>query len=96
MSRSDSQLERTLRLSRLGSDDEVLSLKMKLPAALIALFAWATVDATSPWSQMAARNGGIVKLNSASYDRITSTPRNYSVAITLTALPAQYKCQPCR
>lgn len=69
---------------------------MKLPAALLAFFAISAVEAASRWSTLAAKGSGIVKLNARTFDEITASPRNYSVSIALTALPGQYKCQPCR
>ena len=37
-----------------------------------------------------------VKLEDASYGELTSTPRDYSVAVLLTALEARFGCQLCR
>lgn len=37
-----------------------------------------------------------LKLVDSSYDRLTSTPRDYSVAVLLTALEARFGCQLCR
>jgi len=37
-----------------------------------------------------------IELNDGTYDKITSTPRDYHVAILLTALEAQYGCSQCR
>ncbi|BGP70884.1 oligosaccharyltransferase complex subunit gamma [Rhodotorula toruloides] len=45
---------------------------------------------------LAKRNGGLLSLDAASYDELTSSPRDYSVSVVLTALGAQYKCQPCQ
>jgi len=50
--------------------------------------------------QANAAPDGIIKLDSAGYDKLVSSspssPRNYSVTVVLTALPSQYKCQPCQ
>ncbi|KAK4051333.1 oligosaccharyl transferase subunit ost3/OST6 [Microbotryomycetes sp. JL201] len=46
--------------------------------------------------QLASSNNGIVPLNSALYDEITATPRDYSVSIVLTAMSPQFKCAPCQ
>lgn len=37
-----------------------------------------------------------VKLEDATYGQLTSTPRDYSVAVLLTALEARFGCQLCR
>jgi oligosaccharyltransferase complex subunit gamma len=37
-----------------------------------------------------------IELDDSSYDKITSTPRDYHVAILLTALDARYGCSQCR
>ena len=37
-----------------------------------------------------------LKLDDASYEQLTSTPRDYSVAVLLTALEARFGCQLCR
>lgn len=37
-----------------------------------------------------------LKLVDSSFDRLTSTPREYSVAVLLTALEARFGCQLCR
>ena len=42
------------------------------------------------------KNQGVVELDSSLYDEVTSKPRNYSIAILLTALEPQINCMPCR
>ena len=37
-----------------------------------------------------------IKLNDASYDSLTNAPRDYHVAVLLTALEARFGCQLCR
>ena len=37
-----------------------------------------------------------LKLDDAIYDRLTASPRDYSVAVLLTALESRYGCQLCR
>lgn len=37
-----------------------------------------------------------IKLDDASYDRLTAAPRDYTVAVLLTALEARFGCQLCR
>jgi oligosaccharyltransferase complex subunit gamma len=41
-------------------------------------------------------NGGPLKLDDASYGQITKSPRDYSVAVLLTALEPRFGCQLCR
>jgi oligosaccharyltransferase complex subunit gamma len=37
-----------------------------------------------------------LKLIDSSYDRLTTAPRDYSIAVLLTALEARFSCQLCR
>jgi oligosaccharyltransferase complex subunit gamma len=37
-----------------------------------------------------------IKMGDSEYETLTKAPRDYSVAILLTAMEAQYGCQPCR
>ena len=37
-----------------------------------------------------------LKLDDSTYGQLTSTPRDYSVAVVLTALEARFGCQLCR
>ena len=37
-----------------------------------------------------------LRLDDASYDELTDTPRNHSVVVLLTALEARFGCQLCR
>lgn len=49
------------------------------------------------WSKLAAKSrDGVVKLDSKTYEDILALDREYSVTVLLTAIPAQYKCQPCQ
>lgn len=43
----------------------------------------------------AAEKGGQIRLTSSSYDRLLSSPRNYSVSVLLTAMAPQFGCGPC-
>ncbi|WWC89728.1 uncharacterized protein L201_004653 [Kwoniella dendrophila CBS 6074] len=48
------------------------------------------------WVDIASKSkDGIIKLDSASYEELLASDREYSVSVVLTALPAQFKCQPC-
>ncbi|KIO26222.1 hypothetical protein M407DRAFT_243789 [Tulasnella calospora MUT 4182] len=57
------------------------------------------VAAESPreqFSALAASHGGIIKLNSKTFDAITTPDRDWSVAIQMTALSGTHaKCEPC-
>ncbi|KUI74264.1 Magnesium transporter protein 1 [Cytospora mali] len=46
--------------------------------------------------QTKAVSGNPVKLDDASYKQITSLPRDYTVAVLLTALDSRFACQICR
>jgi len=41
-------------------------------------------------------SSGPIELDDTSYDRITSAPRDYTIAVLLTALESKYGCQLCR
>ena len=41
-------------------------------------------------------NGGPLKLDDASYGQLTKAPRDYSVAVLLTALETRFGCELCR
>lgn len=43
-----------------------------------------------------ALSSGQVKLDDETYKELTSTPRDYSAAVLLTALEPRYGCQLCR
>lgn len=43
-----------------------------------------------------SQSGAPIKLNDESYAQLTSTPRDYSVAVLLTALEPKYQCGICR
>jgi len=69
-----------------------------------------TADAkVAKFSALAAKHGGVIKLDSRLYDelsawsvcdseltRAAATPRDYSLTVALTALGPQFKCAPCR
>lgn len=46
--------------------------------------------------QKKALSSSPVKLDDASYKKITAPPRDYSIAVLLTAMDARYGCQMCR
>ncbi|POY75638.1 hypothetical protein BMF94_1260 [Rhodotorula taiwanensis] len=48
------------------------------------------------YRSIAQRNGGLVSLDSAGYDDLIASPRDYSVSVVLTALGDQINCGPCR
>jgi thiol-disulfide isomerase/thioredoxin len=46
-------------------------------------------------ASLAASGRGVISADSDLYNEVTSTPRNYSAAILLTALSPQFGCDPC-
>lgn len=54
-----------------------------------------TVDRYQEY-QSNALSGNPVKLNNALYKQITGLPRDYTVAVLLTALDSRFACQICR
>lgn len=51
----------------------------------------------SKWIDLAAKSkNGIIKLDSAMYDELLASDRDYSALVLLTALAPQFKCQPCQ
>ncbi|KAL7424300.1 oligosaccharyl transferase subunit ost3/OST6 [Cryptotrichosporon argae] len=74
-----------------------MRLPLLLPLAALLAAPLALAADAAKWSALAAKSkGGVLKLDSASYDELLAADREYSVAIVLTALPAQFKCQPCQ
>ena len=67
-----------------------------LPLGILSL-PFVLADDTAHWSALAARSkAGVITLNSESYEQLLASDREYSVSVVLTALPAQFKCQPCQ
>lgn len=46
--------------------------------------------------ELATAGNGIIKLDTKSFDLLTSPKRNWSVAIQLTALDSRRRCLPCK
>lgn len=71
-----------------------------LSLALLATGALAATKKTPTerFNQFHARsqNHSPLKLNELSYKSVTAAPRDYSVAVLLTALDARYGCSLCR
>lgn len=65
-----------------------------LPATALAAKK-ATTDTFQEYHSKALSSAPL-KLADASYDRLTGSPRNYSVAVLLTALESRFGCQLCR
>jgi oligosaccharyltransferase complex subunit gamma len=67
-------------------------------ALVLAITATSALAANrSKWAQLAVTSpDGIIKLDSESYDELLEEPRDYGVALVLTALPAHFNCAPCR
>lgn len=63
----------------------ILTLLSLLTPALA--FDWAAASASA--------RDGVVSLNTATYNELTSPNREHGVTVVLTAMPQQFKCQPC-
>ncbi|WVO14155.1 hypothetical protein L204_101786 [Cryptococcus depauperatus] len=65
--------------------------------SLLGLPLASTAAKVPDWPSLAAKaRDGAIKLNTQSYHDLLALDREYSVTILLTALPAQFKCEPCR
>ncbi|KAJ7155947.1 hypothetical protein C8R43DRAFT_416302 [Mycena crocata] len=67
--------------------------------ALISLpLAWAASasDTHQKLVALAAAGGGLIKLDSASFDLLTSPNRDWSASIEFTALDSRRRCAPCK
>ena len=68
-----------------------------LTASLLSLTALAAKSATSDkFSTYHARSSGPLDLDDGTFDELTSAPRDYTVAILLTALEARFGCSLCK
>jgi len=69
-----------------------------LTAALLPLAAFAAkAPAADRFTEYHAKSSsGPLKLNDASYARLTKAPRDYSVAVLLTAMDTRFGCVLCR
>ena len=63
-----------------------------------SLLPLALARSAAEWATQASKaKDGIIKLDSQSYEElIAGSDREYSVTVMLTAMPAQFKCQPCQ
>ncbi|KAG6866928.1 hypothetical protein C0991_003844 [Blastosporella zonata] len=70
---------------------------MKSLLALLSLpFCLAAVaDPLQQLSELAAAGNGVIKLDSKSFDLLTSPQRTWSVSVQLTAMDPRRKCSPC-
>ena len=76
---------------------------MKLPGLLLLtvlplICFGAQRPSVEPFENYHARSqsSAPLRLDDASYDELTATPRNHSVVVLLTALEARFGCQLCR
>jgi oligosaccharyltransferase complex subunit gamma len=65
---------------------------LALPAIVLA----AKDGARQQLVKLAAENNGVVKLDTKTFDLITSSQRDWSASILFTALDKRRKCTPCR
>jgi len=67
-----------------------------LLALALAIIPAALAD-RQKWVDLASKSkNGIIKLDSAMYDELLDSDRDYSALVLLTALAPQFKCQPCQ
>jgi oligosaccharyltransferase complex subunit gamma len=85
------------------SSSYLLILVLALAAVLLSLSvssAQLTEDALAEkvarLQTKAARNGGIVGLDSKGFEGVLSKPRNYSMVILFTAMSPEFQCAPCK
>lgn len=62
---------------------------------LAALSAKSTPDKFQKFHSK-AQSSAPIELTDSTYDQLTGTPRDYSVAVLLTALEAKFGCQMCK
>lgn len=71
-----------------------------LTAALLPFTALAakkaSTDRFTEYRQQQLSAGSSLKLNDAEYSQLTKAPRDYSVAVLLTALEARFGCNLCQ
>ncbi|GAA5930932.1 hypothetical protein JCM3775_000756 [Rhodotorula graminis] len=71
---------------------------MQLSTLLLALLP--ALAAASPtldkYRALSKKSGGLLSLSTQQFDELTGPQRDYSLTVVLTALGAQYKCQPCQ
>ncbi|GAA5833446.1 hypothetical protein JCM5353_008056 [Sporobolomyces roseus] len=83
-----------MRNSRSSHNPSML-LSTILLAGLVPSLCSAASSKLETFRQLAKKNNGLIPLDAKQYDELTSSPRDYSVSVVLTAMGAQYKCQPC-
>lgn len=66
-----------------------------LTAALLPFIALAAKKSSEERFNNAHAKGQPMKVDDLSYDALTATPRDYSVAVLLTAMDARFGCQMC-
>ncbi|KAJ7790583.1 dolichyl-diphosphooligosaccharide-protein glycotransferase [Mycena olivaceomarginata] len=67
--------------------------------ALVSLSVSRTVTSSTVHQQLvalAATGGGVIRLNSTSFDLITAANRNWSTSIVFTSLDPRNSCEPCK
>lgn len=72
-------------------------LSLLAPLLLLPLLPLSLAADSARWSAIASKSkDGVIKLNSETYDELLAADRDYSALVVLTALPQQFKCQPCQ
>ena len=76
---------------------------MKLLSLLaVSLLSWTTLAAKKPAASIfetyhaRAASSSPLDIDDQAYDQLTKAPRDYSVAVLLTALDAKFGCQLCK
>ena len=71
-------------------------LGLVLPSLVLAAGRTDPAEKADKFRALARKNNGLVQLDSALYEERVDGPRNYSIGILLTAMGAQYQCNPCQ
>jgi len=68
-----------------------------LPFLALSAFSSTSAQTTrEEFAAAAAKNGGIVKLNTKSFDALIGANREWSSVVQLTAMGSKFNCKPCR
>jgi oligosaccharyltransferase complex subunit gamma len=69
---------------------------LSLSAILPTSFADKKVNKFASLAASARPHKGVIELGDSLYDELTTTPRNYTAVVLLTALDAKFGCQLCK
>jgi len=74
-------------------------MKYTFPIFVLSCLPWCLAASKSPHQrlvELAAVGNGVIKLDSNTFDLLTSPKRDWSVSVLLTALDKRRGCLPCR